>query len=209
MKLVVGTESTWSLRVWICLQLANIKVTEEVIDLSSVDYKAKILAHSPTGLVPAFIDGNIEIYDSLAITEYINESSHGCLYPVNVKQRAIARSLCAEMHSGFMNLRQQFPFTLQGVTQNKQAQNPAAKNPLLNDDIKKELSRIEAIFESATLPFMFELAGAVDAFYAILAFRLKSYGIIFEGKAGEYQHSLLDWPLLNKAIAQAQRWENK
>lgn len=209
MKLVVGTESTWSLRVWICLQLANIKVIEEVIDLSSVDYKEKILAHSPTGLVPAFIDGNIEIYDSLAITEYINESSDGCLYPLNVKQRALARSLCAEMHSGFINLREQYPFTLQVITQNKQAQNLAAKNPVLSDDIKKELKRIDAIFESATLPFMFERAGAVDAFYAILAFRLKSYDIIFKGKAGEYQQSLLDWQLLNKAIYQAQRWESK
>lgn len=204
MKLIVGTESTWSLRVWICLQLANIKVTEEVIDLSSVDYKAKILEHSPTGLVPAFIDGNIEIYDSLAITEYINESADGCLYPINVKQRALARSLCAEMHSGFINLREQFSFTLQGI-----AQNLAAQNPVLSDDIKKELNRIEAIFESATLPFMFERAGAVDAFYAILAFRLKSYGIMLKGKAGEYQQSLLDWQLLNKAIYQAQRWENK
>lgn len=209
MKLVVGTESTWSLRVWICLQLANIKVTEEVIDLSSVDFKEKILVHSPTGLVPAFIDGNVEISDSLAITEYINESSDGCLYPINVKQRALARSLCAEMHSGFINLREQFPFTLQGITENKQAQTSAAKNPILNDELKKELSRIEAIFESAALPFMFEQAGAVDAFYAILVFRLNSYGITLPGKAGEYQQSLLEWDLLNKAIYQAQRWENK
>ena len=74
MELVVGTDSTWSLRVWICLQIVNIKATDVVIDLTDADYKEKILMHSPSGLVPAFIDGNIEIHDSLAITEYLNES---------------------------------------------------------------------------------------------------------------------------------------
>jgi glutathione S-transferase len=54
---------------------------------------------------------------------------------------------------------------------------------------------------------MFEFAGAVDAFYAILAFRLKSYGITLKGRAGEYQQSLLDWDLLKQAIAQAEQWE--
>jgi len=197
MELIVGTDSTWSLRVWICLQIVNIKATDVVIDLTDADYKAKILAHSPSGLVPAFIDGHIEIHDSLAITEYLNESSLGGLYPDSVKQRAFARSLCAEMHSGFMNLRQQFSFTLK----------PVAKATLLSDEVKQEIARIEAIFESAELPFMFEFAGAVDAFYAILAYRLNSYGITLKGKAGEYQKSLLNWDLLKQAIIQAEEWE--
>jgi glutathione S-transferase len=197
MELVVGTGSTWSLRVWICLGLVNVKAVEHVINLNSADYKAQILKHSPTGLVPAFIDGHIEIHDSLAITEYINESYQGQLYPLSVKDRALARSLCAEMHSGFMNLRQECPFTLKPIT----------KVPVLNEDLQKEVDRVEAIFELATMPYMFEFAGAVDAFYAILAFRLKSYGITLKGRAGEYQQSLLDWDLLKQAIAQAEQWE--
>ena len=197
MELIVGTDSTWSLRVWICLKIVNVKAIDVVIDLTNADYKAKILQHSPTGLVPAFIDGNIEIHDSLAITEYLNESSQGGLYPDSVMQRAFARSLCAEMHSGFINLRQQFPFTLK----------PVAKKTELSDDIQEEVARIEAIFELAELPYMFEFSGAVDAFYAILAFRLKSYGISLKGKAGEYQRSLLKWDLLKQAIAQAEEWE--
>lgn len=197
MELVVGTDSTWSLRVWICLQIVNVKATDVVIDLTEADYKVKTLQHSPTGLVPAFIDGNIEIHDSLAITEYLNESSQGALYPDSVKQRAFARSLCAEMHSGFMGLRQQFPFTLKAVSNNSP----------LSDQVKQEIARIESIFESAELPYMFEFAGAVDAFYAILAFRLKSYGINLKSKAGEYQRSLLQWDLLKQAIVRAQEWE--
>ncbi|MDA7747373.1 glutathione S-transferase N-terminal domain-containing protein [Psychromonas sp.] len=198
MKLIVGTGSTWSLRVWICLQLVDVKTSEVVIDLGSDDYQAKILEHSPTGLVPVLIDGNIVTHDSLAIIEHINESCLGSLYPDGVKDRALARSLCAEMHSGFMNLRQQFPFSV----------NACAKSAVLNDDIQKELDRVETIFGSATLPYMFEFAGAVDAFYAILAYRLNSYGITLKGKAGEYQQSLLDWQLLNDAIAQAKHWES-
>lgn len=198
MELVVGTDSTWSLRAWICLQLVNVKASETVINLTAADYKTAILTHSPTGLVPAFIDGTIEIHDSLAITEYLNESSLGKLYPDSVKERALARSLCAELHAGFVNLREHFPFTLKTVSKNK----------ALTDECKKEISRIETIFEAAEMPYMFEFAGAVDAFYAILAFRLESYGIKLQGKAGEYQQSLLNWTLLKNAITQAKEWKS-
>ena len=198
MELVVGTDSTWSLRAWICLQLVNVKASETVINLTAADYKTAILTHSPTGLVPAFIDGTIEIHDSLAITEYLNESSLGKLYPDSVKERALARSLCAELHAGFVNLREHFPFTLKTVSKNK----------ALTDECKKEISRIETIFEAAEMPYMFEFAGAVDALYAILAFRLESYGIKLQGKAGEYQQSLLNWTLLKNAITQAKEWKS-
>jgi glutathione S-transferase len=196
MELIVGTESTWSLRAWICLQLVNLEVSEQVIDLASASYKFAILKYSPTGLVPALIDVTCVIHDSLAITEYINESSNGGLYPENSGERALARSLCSEMHSGFMNLRNQLPFTLQPITNKVK----------LSENIETELNRVKAIFESARIPYMFESAGAVDAFYSILAFRLKNYGITFEGKAGEYQQSLLSWSLLKNAITQAKQW---
>lgn len=197
MKLVVGTDSTWSLRVWICLQLSKLEVSEQVIDLTLVGYKSKILKYSPTGLVPALMNGSIVIHDSLAITEYINECSNGALYPESVEERALARSLCAEMHSSFINIRNQYPFTLD-------------KTSNLSDfskNIQTELIRIETIFEEAKTPYMFGSAGAVDAFYSILAFRLKSYGITFQGKAGEYQQSLLNWKLLQDAIGQAILWK--
>lgn len=198
MQLIVGTGSTWSLRVWICLQLADIQTSDKVIDLSSEHYKSAILNYSPTGLVPALIDDTLVIHDSLAITEYINERAQGVLYPNNIQQRTLARSLCAEMHSGFSQLRHQCPFTTK--------QRP--KNNVLSGEIEAEIARIENIFSLANMPYMFESAGAVDAFYAILAFRLKSYGITLQGKAGEYQNSLLNWSLLKEAIEQAKQWEN-
>lgn len=198
MELTVGTDSTWSLRVWICSKLANLEVQINVVDLTDSDYKAEILKHSVTGLVPSLNEGTFAVHDSLAIAEYFNECSDGALYPNLSSERALARSLCFELHSGFTSLRSQCPFSLEQVA------------PLLefDNDIDNELIRIEKIFGSAHLPFMFSSAGVVDAFYSILAFRLNAYGIKLQGKAGEYQKSLLNWSILKHAIELAQSWKN-
>ncbi|MGL1959314.1 MAG: glutathione S-transferase N-terminal domain-containing protein [Colwellia sp.] len=198
MQLTVGTDSTWSLRSWICSQLAQLNVEVNVIDLTNSNYKSEIFKHSKTGLVPSLNEGTFVIHDSLAIAEYFNECSEGALYPQSLSERALARSLCSELHSGFMNLRSQCPFSLEPV------------DPLLefNGEVRGELTRIESIFELAELPFMFNSAGVVDAFYCILAFRLKIYGINLQGKAGSYQNSLLNWSNLKQAINLAQSWKN-
>ncbi|KGJ89842.1 glutathione S-transferase N-terminal domain-containing protein [Colwellia psychrerythraea] len=197
MKLTVGTDSTWSLRVWICSQLAQIAVDVNVIDLTDSDYKSEILKHSETGLVPCLNEGTFVIHDSLAIMEYFNECSAGAIFPSSSAERALARSLCSELHAGFISLRIQCPFSLEQV--------PALLE--FNKDIENELRRITKIFGSAHLPFMFDSAGAVDAFYAILAFRLKAYGINLQGKAGMYQESLLNWSTLKQAIKLAHHWK--
>jgi glutathione S-transferase len=198
MELTIGTDSTWSLRVWICSQLAHLDVAINVIDLSKSDYKSEIFKYSATGLVPSLNAGTFVIHDSLSIAEFFNECAEGALYPSSNSERALARSLSAELHSGFMSLRSQCPFSLEQVT------------PLLefNKDIENELIRIEQIFGAAHIPFMFNCPGIVDAFYAILAYRLKTYGIKLQGKAGEYQESLLNWSNLKQAIELAQTWKN-
>jgi len=198
MKLTVGTNSTWSLRAWICSQLAQLNIDVNVIDLTDPDYKSNILKHSKTGLVPSLNAGSLVIHDSLAIAEYFNECSAGALYPKSTSERALARSLCAELHSGFMSLRAQCPFSLEQEV-------PLSE---FSSDLNNELTRIETIFELAQLPFMFNAAGVIDAFYSILAFRLQTYGIRFQGKAGAYQASLLNWPNLKQAISLAQSWKN-
>ncbi len=197
MNLTVGTDSTWSLRAWICSQIAQIDVEINVIDLTELDYKSEIVKFSKSGLVPALTVDTFVIHDSLAIIEYFNECANGVLYPKSKLKRALARSLCAELHAGFMSLRSQCPFSLDKVA-------PLAVN---NTEIENELARIEAIFKLAKLPFMFDDAGVVDAFYSILAFRLKAYGINLPGKAGAYQDSLLNWSSLKQAIALAHDWK--
>ncbi|WP_417527275.1 glutathione S-transferase N-terminal domain-containing protein [Marinomonas shanghaiensis] len=196
MQLVVGTLSTWSLRARICGALANIPLDLVPIDLSKMGHTTEVRKYSPTGLVPALLVDGFIVHDSLAIAEYFNECSNGALYPKAQSERAQARSLCMEMHSGFMALRSQCPFTLASVA------------PLehFTDSLKKEVERIEVIFTQAKGPFMFEQAGAVDAFFSILAFRLNAYGVVLGGKAGEYQRSLLEWPLLKNAVSEARQW---
>lgn len=196
MKLIVGVESTWSLRAWLCAQIANITFDEVVIPLGEPNYQALLSKYSNTRLVPVLIDGNIVIHDSLAIAEYLNELSKGRLYPKNAKDRACARSLCAELHSGFVNIRSRCPFSTLRV-----------ENVKITNELAVELSRIKSIFSRAQVDFMYGTPTAVDAFYAILAFRLSSYGIDFNGKAGVYQASLLEWPLLQQAVKQAQKWK--
>ncbi len=190
MTLISGTDSTWSLRAWLCARIAGFNPDVIRIDLTAADYKTEILTYSPVGLVPVWLEGDRVIHDSLAITEYLNEISGGGLYPWDTGERALARSLCAEIHSGFANVREQCSFTQREVPP-LQASGEA---------IRKELQRITDIFAQAQGPFMFSEPTAVDAFYAVLAKRLSHYGVVLEGKAGAYQQSLKDWPLLAEAF---------
>ena len=198
MKLYVGFESTWSLRAWICAHLADIEFETIILSLSEKDYKSHLIAVTKTGLVPALESDDILVTDSLAIAEYLNEISKGSLYPNALSERSIARSLICELHSGFFNIRKNYPFS-SGLVKAVES----------NSEINHELRRVEIIFSKAQTDYMFTKPTVVDAFYSILAFRLNAYGITFSGKAGKYQSSLLDWPLLKRAIEENISWGRK
>jgi len=195
MKLIVGTDSTWSIRALLCVKISGLSCGEIVINFDDDTYKAQLKKHSETMLVPVLIHDLLNVHDSIAIAEYINELSNRSLYPVAPNERAIARSLCAELHSGFMYLRSACPFTLEQV--------PAVT---LTPQIETELRRLKSIWSSAQGLFMYKNAGAVDAFYSVLAYRLSSYGIDFDGKAGQYQQSLLNWSLFKEVMDKATCW---
>lgn len=197
MQLIVGTDSTWSLRAWLCGEIAGLEMGIKVVDLTKADFKQQLIQLSPSALVPALKIGDLVIHDSLAIAEYVNELSSGALYPREQYDRAFARALCNEMHSGFFNLRSKCSFTLEKVE-------PA---DLSDEGLSIEVERVAEIFSQAQLPFMYEQAGVVDAFYAVLAYRLNSYGISLGGKAGEYQNSLLEWELMQAGLDQMKQWK--
>src|SRR5205085_11813741 len=129
LKIVVGNKkySSWSLRGWLALKLANVPYEEVVVPLDMPDTAGHIRKYSPSGRVPALIDGDVTVWDSLAIGECLHEKvPDGRLWPKDSAQRARARSVAAEMHSGFGNLRndcsmkivQQYPYkTLRPETQ--------------------------------------------------------------------------------------------
>ena len=117
--LVIGNKnySSWSLRPWLAMKVLGLAFDERRIALYGPQSKAEILRDSPSGKVPCLVDGEVRVWDSLAILEYLAESRRE-LWPETRAARAHARSICAEMHSGFprlrehmsMNVRKRFPF---------------------------------------------------------------------------------------------------
>ena len=104
MELIIGNKnySSWSLRAWFMLASFNVDFEETVLPLFTDEFRNKITALSPTGKVPALQDGDLQVWDSLAICEYVNDHYlNGSAWPHNAKSRAIARAICCEMHAGF------------------------------------------------------------------------------------------------------------
>src|SRR5919202_2492675 len=115
LTLVVGAKnySSWSLRAWLALRVAGIAFDEVVIPLDRPETKAEIARHSPSGRVPVLRDGDLRVWDSLAIIEYAAERfPDSRLWPADRIMRATARSVAAEMHAGFQALRAHLPMNL-------------------------------------------------------------------------------------------------
>ncbi len=203
LKIVVGNKkySSWSLRPWLVLKHAGVPFEEIVVPLDMPDTAANIRKYSPSGRVPALIDGDITVWDSLAIAEYLQEKFPGKrLWPKDAAQRARARSLAAEMHSGFANLRndcsmkivQRYPY-----------------KPL-RPDTQAELDRIVASWEDCLKrsggPFLFGKEPCIaDAFYAPVVSRVRTYSIPVSGAAKAYCDAIWAWPALQAWVVDAQR----
>lgn len=190
LKLIIGNKnySSWSLRPWLALRMADVPFEEELqpfVDHGSHD---KFRAFSPTGRVPLLVDGETSVWDSLAIVEYVAETHPG-LWPTDRAARAYARSVAAEMHSGFSELRNVCTMNC-GLRVQLQQRSPA---------LERELGRIAEIWSTGIErfggPF---LAGprftAADAFYAPVALRLQTYGISLGAVPDAYAARLLALP---------------
>lgn len=195
MDLIVGELSTWSMRAWLCLRMANISFNEVIIPLGSPGYRELLAEHSDSLLVPVLNTGEFKIHDSLAIAEYCNELSGGLLLPPDQKQRAQCRSLVSELHSGFQCIRSTLPFSW-----------TAAPVYAVAEELRRDLQRLESIWGRANGAFYYRRPSLADAFYAVMACRLDSYGIRFDAAAGDYQQSLQEWPLFDEAIQRARQW---
>jgi glutathione S-transferase len=175
LTLVIGDKnlSSWSLRPWLLMKQAGVAFTEELILLDRPETKREILKRSPSGRVPCLVDGDLAIWDSLAIAEYLAEQyPEKSLWPAEVRARAVARAVAAEMHSGFANLRKEWPmkFAAEGLARPMSA------------EVAADVARIAEIWEScrrdfgAGGPFLFGRFSIADAMYAPVVSRFVTYG---------------------------------
>jgi glutathione S-transferase len=179
--------SSWSMRSWVLMHARGLRFAERLLKFESTEWDEQIGTLSPSGLVPALWEGEpgtgFVTFDTLAIAERLHElfPEHG-IWPREAGARARARSLAAEMHSGFRAMRDAMPMNIRGRYPGKG----------MNDGVAKNIARISAIWAETKRPFLFGDFCAADAFYAPVATRFVTYGVELRGPAKAYQQALLD-----------------
>jgi glutathione S-transferase len=185
--------SSWSLRPWLVLRQGGIPFEEQLVSLQDDPGKTARLGQLPAGRVPVLADGDVLVWDSLAIAEYLAERHPG-LWPADPVARAWARSISAEMHSGFQGLRQE-------MSMDVRARRPQRRR---TEEVLRDIARVERIWSDTRSRFgargdlLFGTFTIADAFYAPVAFRFRTFGVTPEGPAGAYLKTLLDLPAMKE-----------
>ena len=196
MLLVVGNKnySSWSLRPWLAMKVLGIAFEEKRIALYGPGSRRELLEYSPAGKVPCLVDGEVRVWDSLAILEYLAER-HPALWPADAALRARARSISAEMHSGFSHLRQHMCMNIRKRLPGK------GRTP----EVLAEIARIVAIWSEARGPFLFGAFGAADAMYAPVVLRFRTYAVELPPVCRAYADAVLALPALQEWMRDAER----
>jgi glutathione S-transferase len=194
LNLVIGNKnySSWSMRPWLALRANDIAFEEILIPLYTGEAdKKRILSFSHSGKVPALIDGDVTVWDSLAIIEYVAERfPEARLWPEDRARRAHARSISSEMHSGFMALRNECGMNL----------HRPVSAIALSDDARANVARIEQIWIECRArygelgPFLFGTFGAADAMFAPVVHRFRTYAIAVAPQARAYMDTMMALP---------------
>ncbi len=205
--LVIGSKeySSWSLRPWLALRMSGVAFREELIALRQPDSAAKIAVWSPNGKVPVLKDGDLTIWDSLAICEYVAELACAVpLWPENRGARAVARSVSAEMHSSFQALRTTMPMD---VTQTITLEDVASDTMAA---VNADIARITALWADCRArygaggPFLFGRFTLADAMYAPVATRFRTYGVALDHDSAAYVEAIHALPAMQEWVAAAQ-----
>jgi glutathione S-transferase len=191
LHLIIGNKnySSWSFRPWIAMKATGIAFEETVISLEAEDFKARILALSGAGKVPVLLDGDVRVWESLAILEYLAEKLPGArLWPDNAAARAQARAVASEMHAGFVPLRRQLPMNMWRPV----------KVRALDAEAKANVARIDEIFNDCLTkssgPFLFGGFGAADAMFAPVVARFHTYAVDVSAAARGYMNAVMALP---------------
>jgi glutathione S-transferase len=183
--------SSWSFRPWIAMKVLGIPFEETVISLNAPDFKPRLLAISGTGKVPTLIDGEVKIWESLAILEYLAERfpAKG-VWPADSQARAHARAISSEMHAGFVPLRKHCPMNFW---------RPVKPRPA-NPDVEANVRRIDAMWSDCRArfgkggPFLFGTFTAADAMYAPIVSRFVTYAIEVSAPSRAYMDAMTALP---------------
>jgi glutathione S-transferase len=196
MLLVIGNKnySSWSLRAWIAMRVLEFPFDEKRVSLYVPGAREEILKYSPAGKVPTLIDGSTAVWDSLAILEYLAEKQPR-VWPKDKEERARARSVSAEMHSGFPNLRNHMSMNVRKRYPGK------GRMP----EVLSEIERVKAIWGEAKGPFLFGAFSAADAMYAPVVLRFRTYDVELSGVARGYYQAMLALPAMQQWIEAAER----
>ncbi len=198
LQIIVGNKnySSWSLRGWLAVARSGLPFEEIVIPMFEEDSARRIAEHSPSGKVPCLRHGEVVVWDSLAIGEYLAELAPAAqLWPADRAARAVARSACAEMHSGFAAMRND-------MTMNIRASKPGVgHSPAALADAAAVLARWRQLRErwGADGDFLFGAFSLADCFYAPVVTRFETYGVELDPVSRRYADALL-------AVPEFQRW---
>ncbi len=206
-SLVIGNKnySSWSLRPWLVMKHLDLEFDETVVPLLEEGFKEELLSHSASGKVPVLKVEGKEIWDSLAICEYLNDRyPAGQLWPLEAYARAVARSVAYEMHSGFFNIRNDMPMNMRRIVE----------GVIPSDLCQSEIDRVIDIWTScrerfgADGPYLFGQFTIADAMFAPVVSRFTTYKIPVMGVAADYMQTILDMPSLKEwvEVAKGEGW---
>ncbi|MEH6577711.1 MAG: glutathione S-transferase family protein [Amphritea sp.] len=203
MHLIIGNKnySSWSLRGWFMLKAYNLSFTETRLPLLEDDFYTKIVDYSPAGKVPVLIDNGINVWDSLAICEYINETHlNNTAWPADPADRATARAIACEMHSGFFGVRNEMPM------------NCRAKRLIeFSADALKDIARIDQMWADLRAshadrgPWLFGDFSIADVMYAPVALRFHTYNPAISELSQQYVDTVLVHPAIQHWVKDAKQ----
>ena len=185
--------SSWSLRGWLMAKLARLDFEEVIVAPNDADARAEILLLSPSILVPCLTYKGMRVWDTLAIGEFLNEvAPKAGLLPKDQAQRAHCRSICGEMHSGFISLRQALPMNIRSESSHFKIWSKA----------KADIDRILIIWSECLRahggPFLFGKISMADAMYAPVVSRFRTYGVALDGEIKAYADRIWDLPAMRE-----------
>jgi glutathione S-transferase len=201
LTLVIGNKnySSWSLRPWLAMMQGGLQFREIRIPLDTPDTYQQIRRYSPSGRVPVLLDGDLVIWESLAICEYIAENFAPQLWPSDPQVKAVARSVSHEMHAGFMNLRMQMPMDCRGRYPGEG----------MKPEVQTDIDRILTLWRNCRQTYgaggemLFGKFSIADAMFAPVVSRFITYDVKLGSEAQEYAEAIWALPAMQAWVEDA------